>query len=322
MFGTFSNNCNGVFSQCYTYDEMKEVCNQNGKLHFRSDDLTFMEHILDWKAYLSLGLGATSYKYITDHHSFKVGRAQNGEIQLLYKEWRSIKEWQGSFLDSSGLPIFSKERIQQVPLPLPHFWKPSKPLEPSVPEVIGKLIRSMEGSGVVTDAWRKWFDQFRSISPIPRHLPASLSMILSRVAPIAEELQPAPLPPPSSQPARTLLTQAPRTEASWYADREPLVNELVILEMNEADRATWPSYCFWMARVLECPIGKSNKVQVLWYKRQNGKFTESSRSVPSNIWKVHRSTILFSGFTLTSTGKLHVGNERVFTEHPKIKQFM
>jgi hypothetical protein len=301
---------------------MKEICTQNGKLYFRSDDLLFLEHIVDWKAYLSVGLNAYCFKGITEHHSFKVGKAQNGEIQLLYKEWRSVKEWQGSFVKSSGVVVFPQSKIQQVPLPIPHYWKPILPIETPVLEVISKLTRSMEASGVATKVRLDWFSKFCSIQAAPSELPKEILTILSLVAPIPEEEQQAPLPPQITHPACEIVAHVPRVSAALYADRDPQVEELVVIEMNEADRSTWPAYYYWLGRVLKCPKGRSKDYTVLWYSCRDGKFNKSSEKVSSNVWKVDRSTILFSGFSLTSTHKLYTSNERAFMEHPRIKQFV
>jgi hypothetical protein len=321
MFGTFSRVCQGVFSECYTFDEMKEACARNGKLTFKPWEMTFQEHIMDWKSFLGIDLHVPSFEHITEHHAFKIGKAHNGDIQLLYKEWRQDKEWQGSLLHSTGVPIFHTDRLLEALQRLPRYIQPPLAVDPAVSETVTKLIRGLKSSGVATPSRIEWFERFQKISPPPAEIPDPVSLLLSPMPPIAEELQTPPVPCSNPAPARPIIAQAPRVAPELYTNRDPLVGELVVVEMHPEDRQQWPEYYFWIACVLHCPSNPSKSYKVLWYHKRNDKY-KKAKNKKENCWKVKRSTILFSGFSLTSTNKLYLANERLFMAHDKVKQLM
>lgn len=320
MFGTFSRVCQSVFRECYTFEEMRLVCSQNGKLTFKPWDMIIQQHILDWKSFLGVDLKVPTFKHITEHHAFHIGKAQNGHLQLLYKEWRRDKDWHGSLVDSSGVTIFHSQNLQQAMNRLPKFIQYSKPVDAAIIDTVRKIIRCLHSSETATPSRIAWFEQFLGISPPPISLPNLISTLLTPLDPVPEELTEPPIPVQTAPSARPILAHPLRADPQLYSDRDPRVGELVVVEMHPADRVQWPDYSFWIGRVLQCPDATSKRYHVLWYyKCRDGQF-KPSKNQSQNIWKVKRPTILFSGFSLTSTNKLYLDNERLFMSHEKVKQ--
>jgi hypothetical protein len=284
--------------------------------------MILQEQVLDWKSYLAMSLDLPTFKHITDHHAFRVGKAQNGNIQLLYKEWRRDEKWNGSFQDSSGVTIFQSHILQSVKKVCPKFVHYSKQVDSSVSDTITKVVKCLRSGNTDNSSRISWFEKFLTIPSTPQGLPVRMAQVLSPVASIPEELQEPPVPDHTQAPARPIIPQPPRLDPQLFSNRDPRVGELVVIEMHPDDRRQWATYSFWIAKVLRCPTLLLKGYQVLWYyKKQDGSYQESKPD-KKNVWEVKRETILFSGFQLTSTQKMYAAHEKLFIEHEKIKQFL
>lgn len=322
MFGTFSRVCQSAFSECYTFDEMRSVCSQNGKLTFKPWEMILHEHIIDWKSYLGVDLRVPSFHHITEHHAFQIGKACNGDLQLLYKEWRRDKEWKGCLGESSGVAIFSSQYLQQALDRQPKWIHYSKPVDAAVADTVQKIMRCLQLSETATPCRLAWFGKFLEVPEAPNSLPQQITKLLTPLVPVPEELTAPPIPLQTVPAARPIVAHVLRPDPQLYSNRDPRVGELVVVEMNPDDRIQWPSYVYWVGRVLQCSVGTSRKYHILWYyNSKDGQF-HASANQKQNIWKVERSTILFSGFSLTSTNKLYTANEQLFMSHDKVKQHL
>jgi hypothetical protein len=320
MFGNFSNICQTTFNDCYTFDEMKSACGLHGKLSFKPWEMVFLETILDWKQYLGVDNRTPALKHITQHHAFMLGKAQNGEVQLLFKEWRRDPEWSGSFQNSSGLTIIETDRVPTVLQQLPKYVH-HKEVDPAVPDTVCALVQAIQNSGAGSPSRIAWYQQFLKVNPAPAELPDVLRKILLHI-PLPDNLISPPIPQPNPAPAQPIIKQALRVDPALYAGRIPKPDELVVVEMNPDDRRKWPNYYFWVARVLpDQQQSKQGTVKILWLKCHNGVYTEAARK-SENIWNVKKETILFSGFDLTAKKTFYLAFERIVKEHEKVQQFL
>lgn len=314
-FGVFKRACERSFSDCYTTDDVKDKCDRDGKLSLKSDQFVLQHHVIDWKRFFSFNLPANQFRFITDHHSFLVGKSTTGEIQLLYKEWRSDIEWHGSLQESTGVPVF-RERPPEMELP--QYCPNPDDVDDSIKRVVEKLVQAM---GVhCTPEREKWYQQFAALQPVPPALPHKVETLLGSRPPMPEEFLPCPPPPPSTKPARAIIPLVQRISPELFANREPQLGDLVICLMHDESRkGKWKDLHFWLAEITALPKSSKSRYRALWYKDQGGYYKRMSPNVSTNIFPVAKETILFSGFKLTKSNKLYADFERIVMQHEYIK---
>ncbi len=323
MFGHFSHMRERSFSQCFTLPDMQNVCREQQKIKlFTPESFQLIAHVLDWKAFLVNHCGTKRFEGITQYHVFKVARAASGEVQLIYKDWNTSGEWRGgTFAHSNAVKIF-----EQAPLPLsfasarPSLVPPPSAIDPQIVGVIDQLIVRMEEASVADTARRcEWFAQFKV--PPARHGSAATDLALKLFSPLpalAEEAQPAPVPPPDPRyalgrrqivarphpPISPVPPPAPAALPDSYRNRSLSIGDLVIVAKNPGDENDFPDDLFWIASVLE-PLPQKKSVRIRWYNRVDEHHYHPMPDTDKHATlTIKEATILFSGFQLTQAGRL------------------
>ncbi len=278
IFGSFSHTLSSSFASCYTLDEIKDVASKNGKISFRPEQFQELHYSLDWKTFLCDTFDINHFRNIMQYHVFKIGKAANGEIQMVsilistincifckylyliqvYKDWQTRGDWHGSLADSSGIHIFN--RTPSV------ICKPSLlPAPTSIEEkhisIIDTIITNLKNAQLDSPERVAWFKKFKHVPSI--QYPNQITLLLSKLPRAPQEMCPAPVPPynPSILLAQRLITAhplhiphptqtTPTLDINSYRKRSLLPSDLVAVIKNPQDDKQFPNDKFWIAKVV------------------------------------------------------------------------
>lgn len=327
IFGAFSHTLCSLFSECYTLDDLRSVAGANTKISFRPEQFEYLDRIVDWKTYLT-SVGGYRLTNITFFHLFKIGKARNGQIQMIYKEWGTFGSWRGSLEDSSGVALFPIDGLaSRSDPPTISLVSPDPKIGDNIRHLTQALATHM-AANPSTSARILWFDSLLSGQISSERLLANAERIFSGIPLPTEEEQLSEMPQYSSSRCanRVIVPQLLRAATPHrllpdpFQDRTLSVSDLVIVAKNPDDDKAFPDDEFWVAEVCEPikPSGKEPRVRILWYAR-SGRSYQRLPPVAKNMCDILLSTVLFSGFKLTASGHLKQDFEKMVQAELKRK---
>jgi hypothetical protein len=223
MFGALCNTRKSAFSKCYTLTDVMDACGPSTTLASRSrifkpDTIQWIANVFDWKNLFEHRVNRL--QHITQYHVFLIGRAANGVIQLVSREWHSSGTWHGSLENSTGVPLFASH-INNLSLPR---VVPAPAPEPQLLERVASLLPNL-----ATSAQRAWFQQFTK--PIEPNVQLNdVRVLFTTMQPFQEEFMTPP--PPAFQPAQAaqdIRAQPPPANPLLYKQRAVQLHDNVVL---------------------------------------------------------------------------------------------
>lgn len=299
MFGALCNTRKSAFSRCFTLPDVVKTCAPGASLSshskvFKPETCQWIANVLDWKELFEHRVNRL--QHITQHHVFVIGRAANGTIQLVCREWHSSGSWHGSLENSSGVPVFaSSSSSQRLEFPLPRMIPSPQAIEQQLVQRIHALLPHLP-----TDIEKTWFRQFAQ-PIVPNVSSDSVRPVLSLLAPVAEELL-VPPPPPiqRERSADDIRALPPPANPLLYKQRTVLLNDNVVVP-----NLVPGGPAFAVAKVVR--VNATGHLRIRMYARDEStsKYTLPTERARVNEMTVNVKSILLSGFQLTSAGKMY-----------------